>query len=213
MKGSSQASRRPSELRVRVERFVDYGHPKNEIVSDFSSRVGRAINGVGTTKSLGSMSLSLLSAFQYSQVRNRLSANDRNRLNARMPDFVFGLEERMAAQTSDSQQIAVAGLALWGKNVHSRRHGGFVKLGFNVVPKKCPALEHDIAEIKTYFSDNDLDEPPIDINKMHITFGEVALERLARGQNKMDPHTLVPAGLVVPSIVEMGELQVEAING
>lgn len=202
---------KPKERRVRVERLTDESVDNNPVVNEFSSRIGRAINGIGNTRSLGSMSLSLLSAEQFSAVRNRLSSTDRNRLNARFNDFCFGLEEMREGKFSSHQRIAIAGLALWGRNMNKRRQGGMVKLAFNVVPRECPELAADIDHVKTYFSDEKLPEPNIDINKMHIVFGEVYWERLARGQNKMDPHTLVPAGLLVPKFIEMADVLVSEV--
>jgi hypothetical protein len=175
---------------------------------------GGAISGVGDTRSLGSISLTVLSAQDYSQVRNNLSARDRARHSKKFDDFVYGFQEVIdkRPEFSGVVNLALSGLSLWGRNVKSPRPGNYTTLAFSVNPDTNPAVINDISLITTYFNNNGLPAPNLNSSKLHVSFGGVRLDRLSTGHGH-DPHVIVPSGLVVPKVIIVDPIKVEDING
>ena len=213
-KGSAQ--QRQVESRLYISRPLEY-EPKgvNHHIDNFANKVGRSIKGMGQTRSLGSMAVTLLSAQAYSQVRNNLTVRDRNRLSSQLDDFAYGLEEKLKERPMTAK-FAIRGLGFYGRNVRSQRPGAWTTFGFNASPAGNEVLREDIDAIKGYFSDNALPEPVIDPKKLHISAGQVQIYRLATGKamDKDDgPSIFIPAGVVIPTHADLQAPHCEVIDG
>lgn len=212
----SAPAQRQVESRLYISRPLQF-EPEgvNPQIATFINLVGRAIKGMGRTRSMGSMAVTLLSAQDYSQVRNNLTTRDRNRLSAQLDDFAYGLEEVLKTRPQEAQ-FAIRGLGFHGRNVRSQRPGAWTTFGFTANFAKNAVLHDDLTAIKTYFSDQNLPEPNLDPKKLHLSAGEVQIYRLATGRpmDKDDgPSHFIPSGVIIPSIAHLQEPHAEVIDG
>ena len=213
-KGS--AAQRQVESRLYVSRPLQF-EPSgvNPHIEVFVNKVGRAIKGMGRTRAMGSMAVTLLSAQAFSQVRNNLPTRDRSRLSSNLDDFAHGLEQVLKERPTEAQ-LTIRGLGFYGRNPRSQRPGAWTTFGFNAAPHGNDVLRGDIDAIKTYFSDNHLPEPTIDPKKLHLSAGEVQIFRLATGKamDKNDgPSVFIPAGVSIPHTAELQAPHAETIDG
>ena len=216
MSSKNTALHRQPESRIYVSRPLDFENLAiNSKVADFANKVGRAIKGMGRTRSLGSMAVTLLSAQQYSQVRNNLSARDRNKLSGRFDEFANGLEEILLKRPSTAE-FAIRGLGFHGRNARSHRPGAWTTFAFNASFRGNEVLKSDLDTIKDYFSNENLPEPVLDPKKLHLSAGEVQLFRLATGK-AMDvnegPSIFIPAGVLIPVKAGLSAAHCEPIEG
>lgn len=197
-------------MRPYISRSVDFQSPDNASLANFSNRIGQAVADAGNTRSLGSMSLTLLSAQAYSQSRNQLSATDRNRHASGYEDFMEGLEDALKGRGDDI--FCVRGLALMGRNARSQQKGAEAALCLMVDNDQQSTLFEELNIIKSYFEDNYLPTPSLKPAKLHIAFGRVRLDKIATGKNK-DPHVLIPSGLSIPRSVHVLPPVVRSYDG
>ena len=205
-----KSPQRQAERRLYVSRPLTYEDGANALVAEFANRIGRSIKGTGRTRSVGSMAVTLLSAQDYSQVRNNLSSRDRAKHVAEFDKFTDGLKEVLRG--TGEAEFCIHGLGFMGRNARSYRPGAWITFGLKADRKHNERLEGDIKVINDYFDENNLSVPPIKADKLHIAVGEVQIHRLETGKNH-DPHIFIPAGVVVPQRALLQEPQVEDYDG
>lgn len=195
----------PSHSTIRAWRPVDY---KSKELEEFTNQVGRAIAGAGTTRSLGSMALTLLGGAEFERLKSRMTAVDQRRLD------VAALAEKIKANLKDRPKflnLQIEGIGLFGKK-WGRQWEPVARLGFSAILGDNSLIAEDLEAINTVFSNENLPLLSTDRHiRPHIAFGDIFTDHITRGQGE-NPHLLIPRGVFIPDTIPLYRAQADEIT-
>jgi len=179
---------------VRAFRAVD---SSNQEIQNFTDRVGRGIAGAGTTRSVGSMAITLLGGAQFNKLCNQLSSKDRSKIN---PYEVSGSLKDVLKARTETIDLHVEGIGLFGSK-RGKVWEPVARLGFSAMLATNPEVEKDFDAINSILSDFHLPTIRLQPRKpIHLSFGDIYTMHITQGQGE-NPHLLIPSGITVPSEV------------
>ncbi len=189
---------------LRVERRVN---TDSEAMHDFTDLFGYALRGKGITHSLGSMALGELTGNQFHRVRIRMAKEERAKID--LADLEKAMQERLNKRPQGTP-IEIEGLGLYGTQVRRGRQFGTAKIAF-VIADDNELVNEDEAAIREVLDEFHVPSPNFANFDRHITFGDVYLERILKGQSE-NPHLLVPKGLIIPCEVALDGISADIVD-
>ncbi len=202
------ARRSPAVVRNTVRAWRDV-EPMNNNLRNFSDRVGRAIAGAGMTRSLGSMSLTLLGGAEFDRLRQRMTANDQRAIDER--ELSAAIDDELRCRPSKID-LSTDGIGLFGVKF-GRTWEPVAKLGFRALLGDNSAVIEDLEVINRVLSDFNI--PAVGtapLRTLRVTFGDVYTEHISRGQGD-NPNLLIPSGVCIPASIPMSEAQADRVIG
>lgn len=191
---------------LRVSRPVDLPSKK---LGAFADKMGRSIEGVGTIYTPGSMSVTLMRGYDFLGIINSLTIKDQRAFRPKFLDF----EETLKEKLSDCQEtinFATTALGFYASSQNKIRNGKTaVALKGNEDENRH--LNYELGLIREVFSEFNLPSPQLLPRKLHLTIGEVAMNRLTHGEGR-NPNALVPSGIEIPLLVRLGEVNCKPIQ-
>ena len=193
---------------IRIARYVDIENEDHkQELRDFSDNMGRAISRVGSTYSVGSMALTVLGGSEIRKSLNRLSNQDRGKVEIR--DLAGKLNDALKQERPREIDLEVAGLGMFGQAVRGG-YGNRAKLGFILIDDG--EVAKDIHCVRTVLSDNKIPEARIPRDRIdHVTFGDIYLDKLLAGEGE-NPNLLIPKRLTMPDILHMCGVSAEPLG-
>ncbi len=181
---------------IRISRPVDF---EGESIELFSSKVGRAIEGAGTTRSVGSMALGLLGGAAFGRLYTRLSPRDRKSIDISAVDAALKEGFKSRPRTVD---LSIEGVGLFGRK-RGKQWEPVVRLGFSAILSNNPEIRNDYDLLNSILDNCKMPTINVDPKRpLHISFGDIYTDHITRGQGD-NPHLLIPAGITTPESVPL----------
>ena len=189
---------------LKVTRWVDTA---DETLRDFIDKMGQALQGKGTTYSLGSMAVSLLTERQFK--RSIQGMHRRNKEHIDLTELEAAIQEKFREKRPKDVNLDVEGIGLYGERDRRGNVSSQAKIAFVIDPANH-VVRGDVEAVSDVFEDFSI--PALSpLENPHMTFGIIYLSKIfgAEGEN---PNLLVPKRAIIPHEAAMHGLKAEIIR-